>query len=150
MLAVLTVIACVASGERTAAQPKEAPKPLLTVYKTPTCGCCAKWVDHMRASGFDTKVHDLDDLTPIKQKHGVPPRLGSCHTALVARYVVEGHIPAETVHRLLKERPLNVRGIAVPGMPVGSPGMEVPGGQRQPYVVLTFDRNGETTMFERR
>ena len=144
---VLSVLATMTPAAR---QRPPAPKPLLTVYKTPTCGCCAKWVDHMRANGFEARVHDLDDLTAIKSKYAVPPRLGSCHTAQVGRYVVEGHIPAETVHRLLKERPLTVTGIAVPGMPLGSPGMEAPGGQRQPYLVLTFDRKGETTVFERR
>lgn len=125
-------------------------KPLLSVYKTPTCGCCAKWVDHMKANGFEAQVQDLQDTSPIRAKLGVPDQLASCHTARVGRYVIEGHIPAESVHRLLKERPTTVVGLAVPGMPMGSPGMEVPGGYKQPYAVLTFDRNGHTTVFERR
>jgi hypothetical protein len=133
------------------AQEKAAPvKPLLSVFKTPTCGCCAKWVDHMRANGFDAKVQDLNDLSAIKAKLGVPPQLGSCHTAQVGRYVIEGHIPAAAVKRLLKERPSTVVGLAVPGMPLGSPGMEMPGGQTQPYLILAFDKQGNTTVFDRR
>ena len=92
---------------------------------------------------------DVPDLTPIKQKLGVPPNLGSCHTALVNGFVVEGHIPADAVRRLLKERPA-VTGIAVPGMPIGSPGMEVPGGHKQPYAIIAFDKQGKYTVFERR
>lgn len=135
----------------TAQQAKtNATRPLLSVYKTPTCGCCAKWVDHMRANGFDAKVHDLQDVTPIRTKLGVPSQLASCHTAQVGRYVIEGHIPAESVHRLLKERPTTVVGLVVPGMPMGSPGMEVPGGYKQPYLVLTLDKQGHTTVFEKR
>jgi hypothetical protein len=94
----------------------------ITVYKTPTCGCCAKWVDHMKAAGFEPTVHDLPELSAIKAKHGVPANLQSCHTALVGNYIVEGHIPADVVQTLLKEKP-KVAGIAVPGMPTGSPGM---------------------------
>jgi hypothetical protein len=86
----------------------------------------------------------------VKAKLGVPAELGSCHTAQVGRYVIEGHIPADAVHRLLKERPTTVSGLAVPGMPMGSPGMEVPGGSVQPYLILTFDRQGQTTVYERR
>lgn len=103
----------------------------------------------MRANGFDAKVQDLQDVTPIRTKLGVPASLASCHTAQVGRYVIEGHVPAKSVHRLLKERPTTVVGLAVPGMPMGSPGMEVPGGYAQPYLVLTFDKQGSTTVFER-
>lgn len=93
------------------------------------------------------KVEDLDDLDPIKAKHGVPPSLEGCHTALVDGYVVEGHVPATSIRRLLKERPA-VAGIAVPGMPVGSPGMESPGHRPERYNVLTFDKRGKTAVFE--
>ena len=95
------------------------------------------------------KVQDVQNLNAIKRKLGVPPSLASCHTAQAGRYVVEGHIPAAVVHRLLKERPTTILGIAVPGMPIGSPGMEVPGGQQQPYQVLTFDKAGHTTIYDR-
>jgi hypothetical protein len=132
------------------AQQKGPVAPLLRVYKTPTCGCCAKWVDHMRANGFEANVQDLADLTAIKTKLGVPAELGSCHTAQIGRYIIEGHIPAESVHRLLKERPTTVLGLAVPGMPIGSPGMEVPGGHKQSYLVLAFDKQGHTAIYERR
>jgi hypothetical protein len=150
-IALFVTLAVLAVQSASSAQQKPAPaKPLLTVYKTPTCGCCSKWVEHMRANGFDAKVHELADLTEIRAKLGVPAELGSCRTAQVGRYVVEGHIPADAVHRLLKERPTTITGITVPGMPLGSPGMEVPGGSVDPYLILTFDRAGHTTVFERR
>jgi len=120
----------------------------ITVYKTPTCGCCAKWVDHMKAAGFAPTVHDLPELSAIKAKHGIPANLQSCHTALVDGYVVEGHVPADVVQKLLKERP-KVAGIAVPGMPMGSPGMEQ-GDLKDPYDVLTFDASGNTKVFAKR
>jgi len=146
----VTFVLLTAQWNSAAQQKPPAMKPLLNVYKTPTCGCCAKWVDHMRANGFDANVQDLPDLSAVKAKLGVPAELGSCHTAQVGRYVIEGHIPADAVHRLLKERPTTVSGLAVPGMPMGSPGMEVPGGSVQPYLILTFDRQGQTTVYERR
>jgi hypothetical protein len=118
------------------------------VYKTSTCGCCSKWVDHMRAHGFDVKTEDVQDIGRVKTEHGVPPQLGSCHTSLVGGYVIEGHGPADAVQRLLRERP-KVTGISVPGMPVGSPGMEVPG-RRDSYNIVTFDRSGPLAVFERR
>ncbi|HXE81357.1 MAG TPA: DUF411 domain-containing protein [Vicinamibacterales bacterium] len=120
----------------------------ITVYKTPTCGCCAKWVEHMKANGFVPTVHDLPELGAIKAKHGIPAPLQSCHTAIVDGYVVEGHVPADVVRRMLKERP-QAAGIAVPGMPMGSPGMEQ-GGRKDPYEVLTFDTSGKTTVFAKR
>ena len=100
--------------------------PEVTVYKRPTCGCCTEWVSHVRQHGFRVRIRDVTDLQPIKTRHGVPADLHSCHTTLVGGYVVEGHVPAALVERLLRERP-TVVGVAVPGMPVGSPGMEVPG-----------------------
>jgi len=130
----------------TAANQAAGAAPLMTVYKTPTCGCCAKWVTHMRENGFTVMVTDLNDLSVIKQKHGVPGRLQSCHTGIVNGYVVEGHVPAADVTRLLKEKPAVV-GLTVPGMPAGSPGMEVPGIQPPPYQVFTFDKAGSTNVF---
>ena len=124
-------------------------KPSISVWKTATCGCCGLWVEHMRQGGFETAVVDVPDLEPIKQKLGVPANLASCHTALVNGFIVEGHIPADAVRRLLKERPA-VAGIAVPGMPLGSPGMEVPGGHKQPYAIVAFDKQGKQSVFEKR
>jgi hypothetical protein len=122
--------------------------PSVHVYKTPTCGCCSLWVDHMRRAGFTVKAEDVsqETLQQVKTKFGVPDSANSCHTALLADYVVEGHIPADTVKRMLKERP-KIAGIAVPGMPVGSPGMEVPGVPGRPYDVLSFDKAGATRVF---
>lgn len=118
----------------------------VTVYKSPTCGCCKDWVKHLEANGFTVKSQDLNDVTPLKIKHGVRPELASCHTALVDGYVIEGHVPAADLKRLLKERPA-VKGLAVPGMPMGSPGME--GAYKEPYQVLTFDDAGRTTVYAR-
>ena len=116
------------------------------VWKDPFCGCCAKWIDQMKAAGFEMRVHDTQSLHAIKKKHGIPPRLQSCHTAKVGGYVVEGHVPIADVQRLLKQKP-NVIGISVPGMPLGSPGMEVSSGEKEPYEVLTFDKEGVTSTF---
>ncbi len=113
--------------------------PRITVYKSPWCGCCGGWVDHVRAAGFAVEVHDVEDLTPIKRVAGVPGDLASCHTASVNGYAIEGHVPADVIRRLLAERPA-VRGLAVPGMPVGSPGMEGP--SPEPYAVYAFTDNG--------
>ena len=120
--------------------------PLVTVYKSPTCGCCTKWEDHMRAHGFRVESHAVPDVTPTKVEKGLPPPLASCHTAVVDGYVLEGHVPAEDVKRLLQERPAVV-GLAVPGMPMGSPGME--GLYSEEYEVLTFGRDGATTVWAR-
>ena len=103
----------------------------------------------MRASGYPTTTHDQDDLTPIKRKLGVPRALQSCHTAVVEGYVIEGHVPADLIDRLLRERP-PVVGLAVPGMPVGSPGMEAPGQAAERYQVVAFDQKGRSTVFATR
>lgn len=120
--------------------------PTVHVYKTPTCGCCGKWVAHLEANGFTTTVTEMDDLADVKAKHNVPQEAQSCHTGVVDGYVIEGHVPAADVHRLLKERPA-VLGIAVPGMPIGSPGMEVPGQKAQPFRTMSFDKQGELKVF---
>jgi hypothetical protein len=104
---------------------------------------------HLRANGFPVKPVDLDDLGPVKRQHGVPRALGSCHTALVEGYVVEGHVPADVIDRLLRERP-RITGLAVPGMPIGSPGMETPGERPERYDVIAFERSGRTSVYARR
>lgn len=121
--------------------------PVMTVYKSPTCGCCKNWVDHVEAEGFQVEVHDLDDMSEIKAEAGVPERARSCHTAIVGGYAIEGHVPAATIKRLLREKP-GVAGLAVPGMPTGSPGMEVPGQPADKYDVVAFDRDGALTVYE--
>lgn len=107
-----------------------------------------KWVDHMRQAGFVVKVTDLeqDALDKLKAQHGIPPTAQSCHTGRVAGYTIEGHVPADAVQKLLKDKP-QVAGIAVGGMPLGSPGMEVPGGRKQPFNVVTFGKDGSTKVF---
>ena len=126
-----------------------APKPTsITVYKDPSCGCCTKWVDHLRASGFAPEVHDRSDMDALKDSLGVPAKLRSCHTAVVEKYVVEGHVPAADVRRLLASKPAKTVGVAVPGMPAGSPGMEV-GGRIDRYEVIAFAPGGATRVFAR-
>ena len=123
------------------------PQPTIEVYKSPTCGCCANWVKHLEEHGFATRVTNVEDLSSFKAAQDVPGRLQSCHTATVDGYVIEGHVPASDVQRLLKERPA-VRGLAVPGMPIGSPGMEGPPNVKPtPYDVLAFDAKGQIQIF---
>ncbi len=117
----------------------------VVVYKTATCNCCSKWVDHLRQDGFSVQVHNESSLKPIKRKLGVPEVLSSCHTATLGNYVIEGHVPASDIRRLLAERPAG-RGLAVPGMPLGSPGMEQ-GSRVEPYKTLLFDEQGHTSTF---
>lgn len=104
---------------------------------------------HLRDNGFPVKIEDLADLEPVKRRHGVPARLEACHTALAEGYVVEGHVPADLIDRLLRERP-SIAGLAVPGMPAGSPGMESPGQALERYEVLAFDKSGRVTVYARR
>ena len=117
------------------------------VYKSPYCGCCGDWVDHVKASGIKTVVHEMEDVTPMARKLGVPDKLRSCHTAEIDGYFVEGHVPASDIRKLLRERP-TARGVAVPGMPLGSPGMEA-GGQKTAFNTLIVDRNGAAKIFTR-
>ena len=121
--------------------------PGIAVYKDPSCGCCAKWVEHLRQGGFAPTVTETAGVDEVKTRHRVPPQARSCHTALVGGYVIEGHVPAADIQRLLKERPAGVIGLAVPGMPIGSPGMEVAGVKAQAYDVLAFDKSSRTTVF---
>lgn len=120
-------------------------EPLVTVYKTPTCGCCGKWVEHLRENGFEVETHDLNDVTPIKIQAGLKPELASCHTAKVGDYYLEGHVPAADIKRLLEEKP-DARGLTVPGMPMGSPGME--GAYRDSYDTLLYREGGQTSVFQ--
>lgn len=129
-------------GLQTSAQAAE-----ITVYKDPNCGCCGQWVDHVEAAGFAVTVHDTRDLGRIKAELGVPEDLHSCHTATVDGYIVEGHVPAADIKRLLADRP-EAHGIAVPGMPIGSPGMEQES-RREPYRVILFQINGNRSVFAR-
>jgi hypothetical protein len=140
--------ASVAAVESANTPAMETAKPIaIKVYKTPQCGCCKAWVDHLSKNGFKVETMDMPDLTLVKQKYGVTAALESCHTAVVGNYVVEGHVPADVIQRLLKERPAVV-GIAVPGMPAGSPGME--GAMKERYDVLTFDRAGRSRVYAKR
>ncbi|MFC5519601.1 DUF411 domain-containing protein [Polaromonas jejuensis] len=135
-------------------------RPAIEVWKDPDCGCCKDWVKHLEANGFQVRVHDSGN-TAARTRLGVPEKLGSCHTAQVgakidaktgtpvAGYAIEGHVPAREIHRLLKERPSAI-GLAVPGMPVGSPGMDAPiyGGRKDPYDVQLIQRDGSTTVYQ--
>lgn len=149
---VLTVVlgGALALAGRAASQTPAAAggKPAVTVYKSASCGCCSKWVDHMKTNGFTVTAVDVDDIEVPMKTYGVPSSLASCHTAIVGGYVVEGHVPADVVSRMLREKPA-IRGIAVPGMPVGSPGMEVPG-YKDAYNVVSFDKAGKTAVYEKR
>lgn len=130
------------------ASSSDASLPVVLVYKSPTCVCCGAWVNHMRAAGFKVEVRDVDDLDTVKSRVGVPAGKGSCHTAEVGGYFVEGHVPAPAIKRLLAEKP-DAKGLVVPGMPAGSPGMELPDGRVQPYVVELVSHDGTTSAFAR-
>lgn len=120
--------------------------PAVKVYKSPTCGCCGKWVEHMKANGFKVVTHEMNDVTPHKQRLGVPVGMGSCHTAEVGGYLVEGHVPAADVKRLLAEKP-KAKGLVSPGMPQSAPGMDMPG--KQPYEIFLVRQDGSTSSFAR-
>ena len=118
----------------------------MTVYKSPTCGCCGDWIKHVKAAGFDVVAINVDVVEPYKKKHGVPLDLASCHTGVIGEYAFEGHVPADLIKRFLKSPPKGARGLAVPGMPLGSPGMEV-GGRKDPYDVMVFDKTGKRSVY---
>lgn len=121
-------------------------QPTIDVFKTATCGCCSKWVEHLQAHGFTVRATNREDLGELKAKYRVPRGVRSCHTAVVNGYAVEGHVPAADIQRLLKERP-SIVGLAVAGMPIGSPGMEVQGRNPQAFDVVAFDKDGRTEVF---
>jgi hypothetical protein len=148
LAAALTAGAIVRTDAVNATSVAAAAAPVVTVYKSPTCGCCAKWVDHMRAAGFEVEVHEMPDVTPLKDEVGVPAALRSCHTAVVSGYTLEGHVPADLVQKLLEEKPRNTAGLAVPGMPMGSPGME--GSRKDAYEVVAYTADGKTSVFAKR
>jgi hypothetical protein len=129
-----------------AALPTTAVPPSILVYKSPSCGCCKAWMDHLSQNGFKVTGKDMDDVQPMKDEVGLPAKLASCHTAIVDGYVIEGHVPAADIQRLLKERP-KIVGLSAPGMPPSSPGMDQPG--KVPYDVIAFDAKGTTTVFAR-
>lgn len=118
---------------------------VVDVYKSPTCGCCSKWIDHLKANGFTVRGHDTNDLVSHKTRLGVPDGYGSCHTAQVGGYLIEGHVPADDIKRLLKEKP-RARGLVVPAMPMGSPGMEA-GAHKDAYDVFLVNRDGSTQTY---
>lgn len=138
----------VAFGAGSTACAQTAPPRDLAVYKTPTCPCCDGWIAHMRRAGFIATITVLDDLRPMRVRRGLPDALASCHTGLIGGYLIEGHVPAADVVRLLAERPAAV-GLAVPGMPLGSPGMETPQGHKDPYDTLLVLPSGASRVFAR-
>jgi hypothetical protein len=118
----------------------------ITIYKSSSCGCCAKWVDYLRVRGFQPRVHDEEEMDRLKDRMGVPSDVRSCHTAILGSYLIEGHVPVEDIQRLLEERP-RIAGLAVPGMPQGSPGMAPPGMKEGGYEVVAFQFDGSTSRF---
>jgi hypothetical protein len=126
-------------------------RPTVEVWKTPSCGCCHDWIAHLQANGFEVQTHDVSDTTKrdYRQRLGLADKFGSCHTALIGGYVLEGHVPAREIRRLLQEKPTAI-GLAVPGMPVGSPGMDGPayGGRKDPYDVLLVQRGGASRVYQ--
>lgn len=120
--------------------------PLAVVHKSPSCGCCGLWVDHLKSAGFPVQVQDSEDVVPVKHRLGVPSGKGSCHTAEIAGYFIEGHVPVGDIKRLLAEKP-DAKGLVLPGMPAGSPGMESPDGSSQPFTVELVQADGTTAPY---
>lgn len=130
------------------AQPSGRPKlAAMTVYRDPSCGCCEAWANLARTAGYEVTLIDHSDMPAVKRQYAVPEDLMSCHTAIIAGYAIEGHVPFADVERLLENRPADIKGIAVPGMPPGSPGMEMPDGARDQFQVIAFKADGKTTVF---
>lgn len=122
------------------------PKDHISVWKTPSCGCCSDWVSHLRSNGFDVVTHDIKDTAPVRKKLGLAEKYGSCHTGLLGAYVLEGHVPPKEIRRLLREKPTAL-GLAVPGMPAGSPGMEMDNA-RDAYDVLLLLKDGNSRVYQ--
>lgn len=135
--AAVALALAMSAGHAIAAEP-------IAVFKSSTCGCCTQWIDHLRKSGFEVRSTDIETMNAVKARFGVPPEMRSCHTAVVDGYVIEGHVPASDIQRLLRERP-KVAGLAAPGMPLGSPGMEGP--RSEPYSVMSFTKDGTSAVF---
>lgn len=143
-LVAIAAVVIAAFGTTALARTPAPALPVVTVYKSASCGCCTKWIEHLRSSGFTVKAFDTEDVASVATSMGVPFRLSSCHTARVGNYVIEGHVPADLIKKLLAEQPALV-GLAVPGMVTGSPGMEGPGAQS--YNVVAWDREGRTSVY---
>ncbi|MBL8298098.1 MAG: DUF411 domain-containing protein [Rhodanobacteraceae bacterium] len=143
----LVVLLLLPSAAALAAPPAaSSSSPTVLVHKTPTCGCCGRWVERLQRDGFTVIVQDSDDLSPIKRRLAIPPGMASCHTAEVAGYFIEGHVPVSDIRRLLRERPA-LKGLLLPGMPAGSPGMEMPDGRVDTYTVQAMGEDGTITEF---
>ena len=138
--------ASLAGGKSVLAAVTAADPQTMTIYMSPTCGCCANWVDHVKATGFKTVVHEDEDMETVKDSLGVPRDMRSCHTAQIEKYLIEGHVPAADIRSLLAKKP-EAAGLAAPGMPASSPGMAVPGQPHEPYDVLLFQRDGKSQVF---
>lgn len=146
LLNILLMIGLFIMNAGVRAESVEASKPVdIVVYRSPSCGCCGKWLEHLEKNNFNVKDMVISDVQAVKDKYGVPGEMASCHTALVNGYVIEGHVPASDIYRLLKTKP-KVIGIAVPGMPAGTPGMEM-GGKKDPYQVVSFDSEKHYRVF---
>ncbi len=141
-----TVVQTIVAFALLASLPLTAAGPKIDVFKTATCGCCGKWVEHLKANGFEVAVHEVPSTADYRVKYGVPEKMQSCHTGVVNGYAIEGHVPAKDIHRLLKAAP-HAKGLAVPGMPAGSPGMEGP--RSDAYAVLLFDEKGGATVYQK-
>jgi len=139
-LPILLTLLALGSGGALAQQAQQT----IDIYKSPYCGCCGKWAEHVTKAGFTVKTHEVDDVPGTRKKLGMPDKLGSCHTAKIGNYILEGHVPAEDIKRLLKKKPKAI-GLAVPGMPPGSPGMDVP--NSPPYETLLVQNDGNTRVF---
>lgn len=136
-----------ASADASGATPAAA-RPTMVVHKDPNCGCCQSWADIAQRAGYPVRIVNEQDMAAVKTRFGVPAELGSCHTTEVGGFAVEGHVPLEAVDRMLRERPQGLRGIAVPGMPAGSPGMEMPDGRTEPFEVIAFFDDGRTSVVQ--
>lgn len=132
-----------------AAAPAASAAATMTVFRDPGCGCCERWGEIARDAGYSVTVRDDQAMRGVKRRLGVPEQLSSCHTAEVAGFVIEGHVPLDDVARLIRERPHGIKGLAVPGMPAGSPGMEMPDGRRDSFEVIAFDASGKTSVFSK-
>ena len=148
-LAVISLVVALGGGYVWSTEPGTvSDKTQMVVYKTPACGCCDKWVLHLRDNDFEVKVNLVSETNSIRTQVGVPREMASCHTAIVGDYWVEGHVPADLIHKLLTEQPEGIKGIAAPGMPLGSPGMESP--KKSKYKILSVDDNGEVEVYATR
>lgn len=144
LVAALITVSLTSAAVRNGSPVTDAKKPIITVYKDPSCGCCKNWIAYLIKHGYRVDAKDAPNMPEIKHSLGVPDGLTACHTAVVNGYLIEGHVPAEDIDRLLAQKP-TIAGIAVPGMPMGSPGMDGPRSER--YQVLSFDKAGKTKVF---